>query len=228
MHRAGIAWRLIVTTAPEVEREVRDCLQRLWPSAEVCVFENRGRDILPFLRVATRLADEGEPLILKLHTKRSLHRGDGAEWRRELVDELTAPARVMSTLAAFRDDPDLGMVAPDGHIQPLSYFWGANRSNVAALCARIGITPPQPEVDRFTAGSMFWARTEALRPLLDARLDDWLFETERGQVDGTFAHAVERVMSLATRHAGYALRGAAEACGDRAPTATPYRFAKRG
>ena len=223
LHRAGIAWRLIVTTAPEVEREVRACLQRLWPSAEVCVFENRGRDILPFLRVATRLADEGEPLILKLHTKRSLHRGDGGQWRREMVDALTGPTRVLRVLDAFRSQPDLGLVAPEGHLQPLSYFWGANRSNVEALCARLGLPAPRPEQERFAAGSMFWIRLEALRPLLDSNLDDWLFEPERGQVDGTLAHAIERLIGKAIPVAGFRLDDVAVACGDRAPM-EPRRY----
>ncbi|HZH44640.1 MAG TPA: glycoside hydrolase family 99-like domain-containing protein [Lysobacter sp.] len=207
LKRAEVPWQLIVTTAPEVQAEVEARLQRLWPEAELCVFENRGRDILPFLRVASRLADEGEPLILKLHTKRSTHRHDGGQWRRELVDELTAPARVAGILAAFRQQPTLGLVAPDGHIQPLSYFWGANRDNVEALCVRLGLPLPRPEADRFAAGSMFWVRTEALRPLLDAHLDDWLFEPERGQVDGTFAHAVERAMALAVCSTGCTLGG---------------------
>ena len=42
---------------------------------------------------------------------------------------------------------------------------------------------------RFVSGSMFWVRLEALRPLLDAHLDEWEFEAEQGQIDGTFAHA---------------------------------------
>lgn len=54
-----------------------------------------------------------------------------------------------------------------------------------ALCVRLGLPMPRPEADRFAAGSMFWVRTEALRPLLDAHIADWLFESERGQVDGT-------------------------------------------
>ena len=140
-----------------------------------------------------------------------------------MVDALTSPTRVLRVLDAFRSQPDLGLVAPEGHLQPLSYFWGANRSNVEALCARLGLPAPRPEQERFAAGSMFWIRLEALRPLLDSNLDDWLFEPERGQVDGTLAHAIERLIGKAIPVAGFRLDDVAVACGDRAPM-RPRRY----
>ena len=160
---------------------------------EVIEGENRGRDILPFLRLATRLLDEGEKIVLKLHTKQSLHRRDGETWRRELLELLLPQGRTAGLAAAFSNDPTLGLLAPEGHVQPMHYYWGANEDNVRCLATRTGIRLPETDSDRFIAGSMFWARLEALRPLLDAHLDEWEFEAEQGQVDGTFAHALERM-----------------------------------
>jgi lipopolysaccharide biosynthesis protein len=199
----GLAWRIIITTTHERVAAVRERLDALDTDAEVHVFENRGRDILPFLHVANRLLDEGTEVVLKLHTKRSVHRQDGELWRRELLDGLASPARAHALAAAFAADPSLGLVAPDGHIQPLGFYWGANRDTVGYLATRLGLAEPDVEHDRFVAGSMFWARLEALRPLLDAHLGEWEFESETGQLDGTFAHAVERIFTLAARHAGF-------------------------
>jgi lipopolysaccharide biosynthesis protein len=51
------------------------------------------------------------------------------------------------------------------------------------------------------AGSMFWARTEALLPLY-ALVDSADFESESGQTDGTMAHAIERLFSVSAYSVG--------------------------
>ena len=228
LRECGVEFRLLVTTVHEREGRIRAILQARGLQAEVIVGENRGRDILPFLRVANQLLDEGEDVVLKLHTKQSAHRADGNAWRRDLLARLLAPGRTAGIVAAMRDDPALGMVAPEGHIQPLGYYWGANAQRVDALATRIGIPAPRVASDSFVAGSMFWARLEALRPLLDAHLDEWEFEAEAGQVDGTFAHALERVLALAVRAGDYRVADAAKVCGlsttkgdERYPYAAP-------
>jgi len=223
---SGIAWRVVVTTAPERAAAVRACLAAHAPEAELAVFPNRGRDVLPFLHVANRLLDEGVELVLKLHTKRSTHRRDGEAWRGELLERLLAPSRAQAIVKAFGAAPDLGLVAAEGHVQPLSYYWGGNRDTVDLLGVLLGIPAPDPDRDQFIAGSMFWARLEALRPLLDAHLDPWRFEEEAGQVDGTFAHAIERIIALAAQAAGFRMTTAAALCGDPEPSGE-YPYARR-
>ncbi len=223
---SGVDWRILVTTAPEKEAAVRACLARHAPDAGLEIHPNRGRDVLPFLHVANRLLDEGVEVVLKLHTKRSSHRRDGERWRRDLIERLLAPARAPILAQRLADDPRLGLVAPEGHVQPLDYYWGANRDNVHRLAALLGIPEPDAGRDRFVAGNMFWLRLEALRPLLDAHLDPWRFEPEQGQVDGSFAHAIERIIALAVRAAGYRMDTAAQLCGETEAEGS-YPYARR-
>lgn len=227
LRASGIDWRVIITTAPEREAAVRERMKQLAFDAEVDVFENRGRDILPFLHVANRLLDEGVTTVLKLHGKRSTHRQDGDVWRRELLDKLLAPELAANVLATFRSDATLGLVHAEGHLQPLTYYWGANQRNVEYLSRRIGIPEPSAERDTFIAGSMFWLRPAALRPLLDAHLGVDEFEPESGQIDGTLAHAVERVFDLSARSGGYRVASSNELSGHVATTNTPYPYARR-
>lgn len=224
---SGVRWRIAITTTVERESQVRERATHLGLTAEIEVFQNRGRDILPFLHVASRLLDEGVTTVLKLHTKRSTHREDGEIWRRELLDRLLAPERATRIVEAFRGDPSLGMVHAEGHLQPLTYYWGANQANVTYLACRLGLPAPELENDHFIAGSMFWLRPAAVRLLLDAHLDLAEFDGEQGQLDGTLAHAVERIFCLMASADGFRTRSAASLLGLPETAAATYSYALR-
>ncbi|QIL21812.1 hypothetical protein G7079_12570 [Thermomonas sp. HDW16] len=199
----GLNWRIVVTTAEEHLEAVRTCIDASELDAEIETHENRGRDILPFLHVANRLLDEGETLLLKLHTKRSIHRDDGDAWRAELIRALVDDGNAAHIAQAMHDDPRLGLIAPATHVLPLENYLGANERTIEHLARRIGLPDIRPAKMKFIAGSMFWVRSEALRPLLDAHLDEAEFETESGQVDGTFAHAIERLILASVEAGGF-------------------------
>ncbi|WP_343649595.1 glycoside hydrolase family 99-like domain-containing protein [Stenotrophomonas sp.] len=223
----GLQWRVVVTTTHERHAQINQVLSASGIDAEIHAFANHGRDILPFLHVADSLLEEGEDIVLKLHTKRSTHRNDGDRWRNELIDRLMAPDRASRIVEAFAKDPTLGLVPPEGHVQRLDYFWGANERNVQALLSRFGVAQGDTNADTFIAGSMFWVRLDALRPMLDTHLQPSLFDTEAGQVDGTLAHAVERTFTLVARHAGYSQQDAATLLGLSSPLDAPYAYARR-
>lgn len=224
LQQSALPLRLVITTPAETAAAVEAVLAHARMQADIHVEENRGRDILPFLRVANRLLDEGEDVLLKLHTKRSTHRGDGDAWRREFTDALLGRENAAAILAAFAEDPALGLITPAAHLQPLHYYWGANAANVHYLCRRLGLPEADTGSEQFAAGSMYWLRLAALRPLLDAHLEEWEFEPEAGQVDGTLAHAIERIVLKAVTAAGFRSLGWPK--GAPADTAA-YRYARR-
>ncbi|MGO4222694.1 glycoside hydrolase family 99-like domain-containing protein [Lysobacter sp. TAF61] len=225
---SGEAFRTIITTSPDKVDAVAACLAAQGMAAEIVPVENRGRDILPFLKLADRLLDEGEQLVLKLHTKRSVHRDNGESWRRDLVDRLLSANRAAAIIDAFGREPDLGIVAPEGHLLSTGEYLGGNRPQLEYLSARLGLDAESRRYDRFVSGTMFWVRPEALRTLLDAHLDEWEFEAEAGQIDGTFAHAVERIFACCAASAGFRISSAAAVCGEpEADASQPYPFAGR-
>jgi lipopolysaccharide biosynthesis protein len=157
--------------------------------------ENRGRDILPFLTAMERTKFEFE-FALKLHTKRSPHMIDGAEWRRMLIGDLLPRNGCSEIVELFKRDPNIGFLSPDEHWVPIREFIGSNREGICRAAGRLGYDFCEREVEtaRFIAGSMFWFRKEALRPFVESDIRD-LFEPESGQLDGTTAHAIERLFS---------------------------------
>jgi lipopolysaccharide biosynthesis protein len=201
---AAIEWRVVFTTTPRLAPEVEAIAKHRLLSYRMVLNPNRGRDVLPFLVAANQLLDEGADFVLKLHTKRSLHRGDGDAWRRDLIRRLVSEGRAQQAASNFMNDPNLGMVAPEGHVKSIEKHIGANRETMEFLSRRIGMQTPGTK-ELFALGSMFWVRIEAIRPLLDANLLASEFEHEAGQLDGTLAHAIERHFMFCVKQQGYSV-----------------------
>jgi hypothetical protein len=195
----------ISTDTPAKAEQIRQAFSG-WTAGgvEIRLAPNRGRDVAPKLITFRDLYDRYE-IVLFLHSKRSPHDSDLALWRDFLLETLLGDeGTARSVLAAFEQRRDLGIVAPQHYFAVRNGItWGENRDSGLALASRMGLSlHPAAPLD-FSAGSMFWARTAALRPLLGLELSIESFEPEVGQVDGTRAHALERLYFHACEHVGY-------------------------
>lgn len=178
--------------------------------------ENRGRDILPLVSVINADLLEPYELVLKIHTKKSAWRedhaelgGDGEQWRDGFIKGmLGSRPNVEKILAEFAEDPDLGLLTTDGNVLGPE-FWGGDRHLARELLLRLQLELNE-EALRFAAGSIYWVRGFILQGLRALSLDAEDFDDESGQVDGTTAHAVERLIGILAREAGYSLRETGE------------------
>ncbi len=173
-------------------------------AVEIRVLPNRGRDIMPKL-VGFADAYADCDLVLHLHSKRSDHAAFLAPWRSFLFENLMgSPAIIASILDAFARLPDLGMVAPQ-HYEPIRRWigWNGNLDLARGLATRMGITLSATRALDFPSGSMFWARSAALKPLLDLRLRPEDFPAEGAQLDHTPAHAIERLYFHVCERSGH-------------------------
>lgn len=182
---------------------------------------NHGRDVLPFLKLLPHVIADGHEHLIKVHTKKSTHREDGDIWRKDLYEKLLTQGSIESAIEQFSANAGVGIIGPEGHIVPMSFYWGSNAATVEKLSCRLGIKPTRLAKLNFVAGTMFFASVKALQPLLDLALDDADFEVETGQVDGTFAHAIERVLSISAHSAGLTVSPA-----NNTEVALAYPFAK--
>ncbi|KAB7765798.1 rhamnan synthesis F family protein [Xanthomonas maliensis] len=170
------------------------------------VVPNRGRDIAPLL-VAFREEILALDLVCHIHTKKSLYTGsEQSSWRQYLVNSLLGSSeRIGWLLGMFQAEPRLGIIYPESHESvPLwAHTWLSNFSACNALAMQLGFSISQNQYIDFPAGSMFWARVDALRPLyeLNLRLED--FPPEEGQIDGTLHHAMERMFVAVARQSGF-------------------------
>lgn len=189
--------KLYVTTSVEQEDQAYLLLNESGMDYHLLTVENRGRDILPFLQIMPSVIKGGHELLLKLHTKKSKLRSDGEEWREEVLEKLITPLVAKEVLDYFRSHKDVGMIGPEGHIVPIKKYWGGNQARLMDLASRMGIDPDTVKSQSFVAGTMFYARVSALKPLLGVPLQPADFEEESGQTDGTMAHVIERALAVA-------------------------------
>jgi lipopolysaccharide biosynthesis protein len=186
---------------------------------EISVCEERGGDVPAFLTLMKTMDLDVFPLVLKLHTKMSPHGGeDGILWRQAL-SFLARPEQRRRIVERMCFAPDIGLVGPDGFVISLKEHIGSSLKKLDWLAGRMGVKVDL-EQDKFVAGSMFFARSDALRPILNLALSADDFEREDSRLDGTTAHAVERAFTYSSVSAGFHIASVGE---NDAQSATPLQ-----
>lgn len=197
---------LLLSTSDERKARQLDLATKSYTRGRVLirVLPNRGRDIGAFLTgFPLEIADYD--IIGHLHAKRSMHHSDrviGEKWREFLWQNLLGGIHPMMdiVLDKFSRDTDLGLVfADDPHLSN----WDLNREIAKDIAKDMGLTAPLPPYFDFPLGTMFWARTNALKPLFQLGLGWDAYPVEPAPLDGSVLHAVERLLPFAARQAGY-------------------------
>jgi O-antigen biosynthesis protein len=197
---------VIITTDTEAKRRFIESVFRSWNKGrvEIRIVSNQGRDIAPKLIGVRDIYGQYE-IVLLLHSKKSLYGSSGNKWRQTLFQSLVgSPDTVRSIIDIFQRHPDVGMVICQ-HFEPIRRFTGWNRNYEGArgLARRMGIDLTLDHILDFPSGSMFWARSASLAPLLDLKLNIDDFAPEDSQINETIAHAVERLFLFVCERAGY-------------------------
>lgn len=179
----------------------------------IFVFENKGRDVLPWLKISEIL--NHYDVVGHFHTKKTdkLINWVGDSWQNEIMDTLIQPMNKIIKL--FGDNPQLGIVISDipyyfASLPPGVDAWGKNKINVKTLWDNMNckkelnikdlIIPIMPY------GTMFWYRPPALKPLFNLKFSDNDFLPEPLPKDGTIAHAIERLPVYLAWNEGYDFR----------------------
>lgn len=193
----------LFVSLPAHNAKFKEQILKDFPDAFVYESPNRGRDVLPFISIAEVLYTSGYSSVLKIHSKKSTHRTDGGDWFKDMVNSLvpeskTLQKKIVDTLSK----PDTGVIGPKDQYTSLTVNFDANGSHMTNIVNRLyskedAYTTLQ--VDRsdfgFFAGTMFWLRLDSARPLLKL-VNARKFESEAGQIDATFAHALERLLCV--------------------------------
>ena len=200
---------LYVSTRDEAASQVCKQVFSQLPQLEaltIAVVPNRGRDIAPMLCTFGEALQQYD-YIAHIHSKKSLYnKGATDGWREYLLTNLLGSRlQIQKIFALMTEGNTVGLVYPQ-NFTALSYAansWLSNKASGHYWCSKLGITRIPSGYFDFPAGSMFWARTEALQPLFRShiKIDD--FPAEAGQTDATLAHCIERLFVLVTKRSGF-------------------------
>ena len=177
-------------------------IKEIFPNALIWGYQNIGRDIFPFLDIFAKIIHLNYKAICKIHTKKSLHLKDGDLWRHELLEGLIGNQEIIAR-CIHKIKNGAGMVAPPEHLIDFKKLIFGNASHITNISQHLNLTYDDLFKSAFAAGSMFWFAPNALKSLVDLNFKQEDFELENGQLDGTLAHAVERLTGAIALRAGF-------------------------
>ena len=194
------------------DKELRRKILTAFPDAQVVATGSTGRDIKSFLELIwTGSLDEFD-LICKLNSMKSDESSGGESAfgllcrRRALLDLIGDGQSASKIIDRFTNVDGIGMIGPAQLRVPSALTPGGGDATTWSdrfwLAGRAEIDRTAIE-NQYCAGSMFWARREALDPLrrLNPGSIDWT--PERRQPGGQIEHAMECFFADCVRATGF-------------------------
>ena len=173
-------------------------------SLTVSVFENRGRDVFPFLKQMAPVIGNYE-YIGHFHSKKTSTNVHGNEWREYIFRHLLSGSDYLKKIfGLLENDCSLGIIMPEVYpVLEKQAEWGGNEEGVKAILQKCGCGQDLPDIPDFPVGDMFWARTKAVAPVFESVFSPSDFPAEAGQENGTLAHCIERSWVYIAKSQGF-------------------------
>lgn len=178
---------------------------------EIKIFENKGRDILPFL-IQMKNKVKKYKYICHIHTKKSQHNVIlGENWRNYLYQNLLGNKRIISEIISdFENNEKIGFIFPDAFYEIIKSIdnydniihYNSNKKDMNFILNKIF---PGFEINNkinFPFGNMFWARVNAIHQIFYLRFYK-IFPYELNQLNDTIMHAIERIWLYLVKLNGY-------------------------
>lgn len=163
------------------------------------VVPNRGRDIAPMIiQFGKRLSKY--KYISHIHTKKSLHNDQLDTWFSHSMKLLYGTQEKIEQIFSLLQN-DAKIIYPENFIDIRfdNGGWSENREKARYILEKYTKKNISdfPFVE-FPQGSMFWAKSESLKDILNLPLKYNDFPIEPIEEDGTLAHALERLILIFT------------------------------
>ncbi|WP_418135399.1 rhamnan synthesis F family protein [Oceanimonas smirnovii] len=166
---------------------------------------NRGRNFGPLLVEYAQQLQQYD-LFCHLHSKKSLYSGrEQTQWSEYLTEYMLRDSNITTrVLNAFAESQELGMYYPTSFWMMPNWVnhWTVNKPHTGEWLEQFGMELGDDFIS-YPVGGMFWARTSALKQLLEREYQYEDFPAEPLPNDGSSLHALERLVGLLAEHNGY-------------------------
>ena len=202
----------ISTVSEEKKAFINECLKNCSANKyEIDIFENKGRDIFPFVTQMKRKF-KNYKYICHIHTKKSIHKLFlGANWREYIYENLIGSKEVISEiLYDFETNEKLGFIFPEAYYDIIKKIKDFDNTNLALnlhnkkymnfILKKIFRKYKVDEKLIFPVGNMFWAKTKAIYQIFNIRIK---YPKELNQDNKTIMHAIERIWLYLVKLNGY-------------------------
>lgn len=161
---------------------------------EIRIAQNVGRDVAPMF-VLFKDVFENYNYFFHIHTKKSPQQSVLEGWREYLFSSLLGSKQIIES-NLFLLQNEIGVIFPDHYsiVKRIIYWHKGDYFKFQELMKRCGIDVDYNNPLEFPSSTMFWARTDIFKPLLELNLTWDDFNKEEGQISGTLAHSIERTV----------------------------------
>jgi hypothetical protein len=178
-------------------------IKKIYPQVKICIYENKGLDLLPFVKALEFVPDETD-FILKIHTKKSLYDKEmGKKWFDDLIDHVLPNHESVNTLLHNLEHSDAGMIGGSNignlgkifssqemyekKIEKIYKFWNEKHSDYFWI-----------------SGSIFWVRYDIIKKLKSQKFINFFekYQPIGYYENNTLAHSLERYLGKMVYDAG--------------------------
>lgn len=195
----------LVVSMPEKNYDFAPTIKESFKDVKIFITPNKGRDVLPFIKVAKILHKNGYKKVLKIHSKKSSHRENaftGAEegnvWLRNILNNLIPENDQQFKIIIDKiQDEETGLIGPGNYYYPFKMYLKNNLRRIKMIIDEVddeflsGYISEKLDNYGYFGGTMFWVDLDSIKEVFMVSKDN--FQKEKGQIDGTIAHAFERI-----------------------------------
>lgn len=173
---------------------------------DIQIVPNAGRDIGPLLTAFAKKIINQYDILGHIHTKKSPHSYSAftENWALFLLENLIGGKHPMmdTLLLKMQSDESIGLVFPE---DPHVIGWDGNTVYAIEIARKLGfiLDCDKEPYFNFPVGNMYWARTAAIKSLLELNLGWDDYPKEPVPINDTILHALERIMPFVVRESGF-------------------------
>ncbi len=179
------------------QRDIKK-IKKYKQNADILVLENKGMDVLPFLKSLERV-DKKTKYILKIQSKKSLHApGVGSRWFKDMLEHVLPKKEEVDLILHNLEYTDIGMIGGsiiDGCDR--TFTRGEDREPKVSeklMSLLLDYFGEEETNYKWISGTIFWTRFDIISKLADKKFIEFV---EKNQPlgysqDDTLVHAIER------------------------------------